>query len=327
MASPDGMITEIKELNKFLRERRLAGGTSTERRLQAGREGSFFRLRRLTGEEIRSFFQGHPLVGVDGSFNNYGASFPYVVTFFRALARSSRPDPQTGERIWAHRIFSPLLPRYREQVREKLELGLEPEDALARLRWEILATLEAEVGKQALIMKKPRLLLWDGGFARLEAHAAATWQQIRDEALQQGTIMLGVTEEIATASLVQALSPDAGDIWGDREVLYGLLKPGEVFCRQERGGSKRKRVYVRFASHPQVVAVDYLPEQEQELAAALNFLYTITPSHGRGFPLWLDVVDAEVRITREEMEALLATYLDPVLTEVYLRPLRSRREL
>jgi len=324
---PDGLVMEIKELNKFLQERRLSRGTTVERRRQAGREGSFFQLRRLAGKEIRSFFQDHPLVGVDGSFNNYGAGFPYLVTFFRALARSSQPDPQTGERIWAHRVFSPLLPRYQEQVREKLELGLDPEDALARLRWEILAALEAEVGKHALILKKPRLLLWDGGFARLETHAAATWQQIRDDALRQGTIMLGITEEIATTSLVQALSPSSGDIWGDRELLYGLQKPGEVFCRQERSGSKRRRVYVRFAVHPQVVAVDYLPEQEQELAAALNFLYTITPSHGRGFPLWLDVVDTEVRITREEMEALLATYLDPVMTEIYLRPLRSRREL
>lgn len=326
MAFPEGLIEDVRELNKFLQERRLAGGTVRERRIQAEREGSFFRLRRLSAGETRSFFRERPLVGVDGSFNSYGASFPYVVTFFRALARSSKQDSLTGGRIWAHRLFSPLLPGYREQIREKLELGLEAEDALARIRWEMLAALEADVGLRALVTEKPRLLLWDGGFARLEIHAAAIWMQIRESALQQGTVMLGITEEIATASLVQAMSPGVGELWGDREVLYGLLEPGEVFCRQERDERRRGRVYVRFASHPQVVAVDYLPEQEHELMTALGFLYTITPSHGRGFPLWLDLVDAEVRITREEMEALLATYLDPVLTEVYLRPLRLRRD-
>lgn len=281
-------------------------------------------LRRLSGEEIRSFFGDLPLVGVDGSFNNFGAGFPYLVTLFRALARSSRGG--AGERIWAHRVFSPLLPQYQMQVQEKIEAGFDPEAAVAHLRWENLAVLEAEVGKEALLKESPRLFLWDGGFKRLEKHAPSLWRENGEIALRQGAVMLGVTEEIATSSLVRELSSDSEEMLGDRELLYGLLKPGEMYCRD--GGRDRKtgRVYVRFARHPQVVAVDYLLEQEKDLATALDFLYTITPAHGRGFPLWLDVVDAEVRITREQMELLLGTYLDPAQVEIFLRPLRARRE-
>ncbi len=208
-----------------------------------------------------------------------------------------------------------------------MELGLEAEDALARTRWEMLAELEAEVGMRALAAEEPRVLLWDGGFARLEIHAAGAWGEIRERALRQGTVVLGVTEEVATSSLVKPLFPDAGENWGDREVLYGVLRPGEAFIREEGNKKKRGRVYVRFASHPQVLAVDYLPEQKEELMTALCYLFTITPSHGRGFPLWLDIVDAEVRITREEMDTLLASYLDPELLEFYFRPLRSWRDL
>ncbi|MGB9791302.1 MAG: DNA double-strand break repair nuclease NurA [Thermacetogeniaceae bacterium] len=327
MVFSEGLIEEIQELNRFLRKRRLMVGTAEEKRLRAEREGSFSRLCRLSGEEIRRFFQDQPLVAVDGSFNTYGASFPYLVTFFRALARSTGENSETGGRIWGHRLFSPLLPSCWEKIKEKLEQGLEAEDALASIRWEMLAELEAEVGLQALAAEKPRLLLWDGGFARLEIHAAATWVRIRKKALDQGTVVLGVTEEIATSSLVQSLLPGAGENWGDREVLYGLLEPGEAFLREEGDKKKRGRVYVRFASHPQVLAVDYLPEQRGELMTALCYLYTITPSHGRGFPLWLDIVDAEVRITKEEMDTLLAAYLDPELVEFYLRPLRSWRDL
>ena len=44
------------------------------------------------------------------------------------------------------------------------------------------------------------------------------------------------------------------------------------------------------------------------------------------FP-WLDVVDAEVRLSKEEVDAMIATYLDPAMAEVFLRPLRASREL
>ncbi len=334
----DGLIAELRELNRSLDRRRRASGTVFDRRRLALQHGFVNALHRLGGQEIHSLFNGSGMVGVDGSLNTRGASFPYTVTLFRALARSTRPG-KTGERFWAYRVFSPLLAQHRAAMQAQLDQGLEPEEILARIRWGTLATLEAEVGQDALEREKPRLLLWDGGFARLEAHAPAIWEQLQASALRQGTIMLGVTEEIATRALAGSLldteekaaescTPGAfREREADREFLYGVLQPGEAFRTVAPAGrtSRWGRVYTRLARHPQVIAVDYLTGQAGELEAALNWLYTITPSHGRGFPLWLDVVDHEVRLTGEQMEALLAACLDPALQELFLKPLRARR--
>lgn len=316
----DGLVLELQELNKFLRKRDKARGNWKERRRRVLQKGVFFPLRYLKNDEIRAFFENLPLVGVDGSLNVFGASFPYLVIFFRALAKSTKPGGENGC-VWARKLFSPLLPAHWVRVEEKLKMGLDPEEILARIRWETLAQLEVEVGKEALEKYRPRLILWDGGFARMKAHTPEVWTNLKAQAIKQGVVMLGITEEIATSTLGSWMD-FAGETgsFADREALYGLLNPGEAF-QWEKG-----RVCVRLARHPQVVAVDYLPEQAEDLEFMLNFLYTITPRQGRGFPLWLDVVDVEVRLTGEQIEGFLAAYLDPALTELFLRPLRFRRD-
>ncbi|KUK31874.1 MAG: NurA-like protein [Thermoanaerobacterales bacterium 50_218] len=321
------LIGELRELNTFLQERNRARGSREGRRLLAGRKGKFFPLRRLQKSEIQEFFQDAPLVGVDGSLNTFGASFPCQVTLFRALAKSSRKEPGEGE-IWAAEVFSPLLPDHQKMVEEEQKMGLGIEEALARVRWKLLASLEVKVGRRALEKFRPRMILWDGAFARLETHAPEAWKELRERALSEGVLMLGITEEIATSVLSRQLEipAEASGLTADREILFDLLDPGEAFYLEEQEKEGKGRVYVRFSWHPQVIAVDYLPEQEEVLPEALSFLYTITPSRGRGFPLWLDVVDAEVRLTAAHLEGFLAAHLDPHLVELFLRPLRWQRD-
>lgn len=329
MLPRDQLIFELKELGQYLEKRHKRGGTTGKRRQRARQKGVFADLSKLSPGEIASFFQGRPLIGVDGSLVNYGASYPYVLTFFRALAHTTGSGG-ISERIWEQEVFTPLLPRYQDKLDEHLNRGQDAEEVLAHLRWEILATLEAKVAAQSL-QGKPRLLVLDGGFARLKNHAPEIWSSLKSAALEQDVLLVGVTEEIATCSLASTFNlAGEGDfprVVGDREILFGLLEPGEAYRLCEDGGGEKGRFYVRFAKHPQVVAVDYLKAQENEVLFALNFLYTITPSSGRGIPLWLDVVDAEVRLTRGEAEAMIATCLDPAVAEVFLRPLRASREL
>jgi len=336
----DGLAAELQELDRALAQRRQTSGNAAARRRIAQGIGAISALRHLSGEEIRSLFGDAPLVGVDGSMGSCGASFPYTVTLFRALARSTAAGA-AGARHWTYRVFSPLLPGHQARVQELLDQGLGPEAALAHIRWSTLAAMEAEAGQAALEREHPRMLLWDGGFARLEEYAPETWERLQESALRQGTVMLGVTEEIATRILADKVPEAAGPEESqyqragrpaDREWLYGMLQPGEIFQLNGApavgpGAGKRGRVYARLAAHPQAIAVDYLTAQSGELETALNFLYTITPSRGRGFPLWLDVVDADVRITGDQLEALLTAHLDPALRELFLRPLRARREL
>lgn len=244
------LVAEIKALNEHLRQRLDSRGSAAERRRQASRVGQFLQLRRLAGEETSAFFQGSSLTGIDGSVNTFGANYPYLVTLFRALARSSRTDGGSGERVWIDELFSPLLPRCQAKLQERIDQGLSPEEALARLRWETLARLEARAGLTAVEKEKPRLLLWDGGFARLETHASDIWEQIRKMAVLTGVVMLGVTEEISTSSLKEALcAPEAAGAVADRELLYGLLEPGECYQTERGRSNEQKRVYVRFAAH------------------------------------------------------------------------------
>jgi hypothetical protein len=79
------LISELKELNEYLEKRHRMEGTTEERRQRAKQKGVFADLSKLSAEEIASFFQGMPLVGVDGSLVNYGASYPYVLTFLEYL--------------------------------------------------------------------------------------------------------------------------------------------------------------------------------------------------------------------------------------------------
>lgn len=322
------MVDELKGLNTYLEQRLRVGGTTGERRQLAEQKGFFTRLRALSTNEISSFFQGRALVGVDGSMVTYGASYPYLLTFFRALAYAT--SAIKNKRIWEQEIFSPLLPRYQEKIDEHLNTGQTPEEAVAHLRWETLATLESQVALQALALN-PRFLILDGGFARLKMHAPAIWSELKAAALKQEVSLLGITEEIATCSLIKSLGLKGNSasrgVVGDREILFGLLRPGETYQLHEKNSSEKGRLYVRFARHPQVVAVDYLAAQESELIPALNFLYSITPAHGRGIPLWLDVVDAEVRLSREQVDAMISACLDPAMVEVFLRPLRANRDL
>ncbi len=325
----DKLVDELKGLNTYLENRSRVVGSQGERRQRAEEKGIFTSLRRLSGKEISSFFQGKPLVGVDGSLVTYGASYPYLLTFLRALAYATSAGGG-HQRIWEQEIFSPLLPRYQQIIDEHLSAGQTPEEAMAHLRWGILAQIETKVAVQAVSLK-PRLLLLDGGFERLKEHAPDMWKELKAAALREDVLLLGVTEEIATCSLMKILGfdqdPLCPGVMGDREILFGMLRPGEMYRLKERTRGEKGRLYVRFAGHPQVVAVDYLLEQEEGLEPALNFLYTITPAHGRGIPLWLDVVDAEVRLRKEQVEAMIAACLDPAMVEVFLRPLRANREL
>jgi hypothetical protein len=330
LCAEDRLLAELRELNEYLEKRYKQGGTTAERRGRAAEKGVFAPLSALQGEEISSFFQGRALAGIDGSMTTEGASYPYQLTFFRALALLTAAG-SNKQSIWAEEIFSPLLPRYRSKIEEQLGGGRGTEETMAHLRWETLARLEAEVARRAAALR-PRLLVLDGGFGRLKEHTPHIWSDLKGAALEDDVLLLGVTEEIAASSLAEKLCPPdkaaaSPGLMGDREVLFGLLRPGETYRLHEEESGDRGRLYVRFAAHPQVVAVDYLKGQESGLEPALNFLYSITPSHGRGFPLWLDVVDAEVRLRREEVEAMIASSLQPAMAEVFLRPLRASREL
>jgi len=58
-----------------------------------------------------------------------------------------------------------------------------------------------------------------------------------------------------------------------------------------------------------------------------KLIVTLTPENSRGVPLFLDIVDKEVKITDDLIEALLERYLDRDIYERLFVSERDKRNL
>ncbi|OAT85749.1 DNA double-strand break repair nuclease NurA [Desulfotomaculum copahuensis] len=115
----------------------------------------------------------------------------------------------------------------------------------------------------------------------------------------------------------------------DRELLFGLLEPGECLFTHPQVEVKNAGLYTVFARlsrHPQAVAVDFLCAQAGVAKEVMRYLYTITPAGSRGIPLFLDLVDAEVRLSHRDVRLLAGAGLDPAVRECFFTAQRQRRD-
>lgn len=256
------------------------------------------------------------LVAVDGSVNAIGNTFPYIIYWFRSQAHST----QQGKLAEVNRFFSPYIQRDKTRLEVISEKGLEPEEAILRIRWAILSEIELQAAIEALdALPNESLVLFDGSFARLYRHKKL-WQQYLEVSLAKNIISVGISEEINTSRLIQFM-PGA---LTDREVLFGLLEPGQCLVMPEY--QNVITVYARPSAEPQPISYSFLANQKDFITTILSNLFALTPASGRGFPLWLDIVDQKVRITQEEVEMLLNTLGQDVIMR-WFTPMRKKRPL
>ena len=85
--------------------------------------------------------------------------------------------------------------------------------------------------------------------------------------------------------------------------------------------------FIRTSNFPGVVGIDILDVQENYLRFVSRLVYSLTPINSRGIPLWLDIVDKDVRITDELIKASLESYLDRDLYERFFVSERDKRTL
>ncbi|HHY48058.1 MAG TPA: DNA double-strand break repair nuclease NurA [Firmicutes bacterium] len=332
----EGIKVRLRELNDRLATRRAGRpGFDDFRRLLEANLGRFVSLAPISEDEIDSWAQGRPVVGVDGSVNSYGESYPYVLHIFQASARTTRPL-DGKDHLTCSSVVSPLFPEDRRALEDERD-RLMREDKPLELAWEglrhrRLAELEVEVAIRAVNEIRPFLVIFDGGFMRYVVQAFDKWNEYRRVSLEQGVISVGVIEETATKLIAEVLGdklPPGLRDEHDRSLLFGVLREGEALGIREDIRFKRSEFYTafaRFSRHPQAIACDFFREQVDHVKEVLDFLYTITPQGGRGMPLWLDIVDQEVRITGQDLEMMLSLYLDRDLMEMFLRPHRDRRD-
>jgi hypothetical protein len=347
------LTDRLKELNASLNRRRRERPTAGEIRSALATAGfEFCRASRLTDGEIRKLFQGRALVGVDGSVNQVG-NYPYVIHLFKALAKSSRADQQGLTAVEHVDLFSPLQEGSRRVIDDFLALkrhelaeaaedpeartDLEEQQAYAMYVEQRMVELELEAAMEAIERFHPYLLLMDGGFSRLKGKGGEKWEQFERLAVDEGVLVVGVIEEVGSYRLKSRLdevNPELmkGFIRGhDREVLFNTLQPGEWLMSPLDRPIKKEfyTVFARLSDLPQAGACDFLRDQVERvpLDEIMDFLYTMTPEKSRGVPLWLDLVDAQVRLTHKQIDLAVKASVDLENIETFLRPQRERRDM
>ncbi|GAB7386979.1 hypothetical protein BSNK01_08150 [Bacillaceae bacterium] len=296
--------------------------------------GRFIKLTKMEQREIRAFLQGRTVAGVDGSTATFGGTFPGLMTLMQAVALT-----MDRRRTFRADVVSPMaasdLRRLQRYIEEK-GIELSAEEAYNKWRDERLACLEVEA---ALALLKeggppPRLVMFDGGFLRYEKRAFGLWEEYAGLADALGVLSVGVIEEVGTYFLSKALSGRFGQgrLPYDRQLLFGVLEPGELLVLHPAKGSKGSgRAYVtcfaRLSRHPAIIGCDFFLEQREELENVVRYLYANASESGRGIPFWIDRVDEETKLSLREVEAMVTASLPAGLIEKYFVSQRSRRDL
>lgn len=345
------LAEQLQGLNRTLDTRRQE--LVSRSKLRAGLEthvGEFRKARRLDETATQRLFQGRSLVGVDGSVNQFGGNYPYTIQLFKALAKSTQRDKNNESDVEIVSLFSPLIGddhravrRFMEEKREELRVAPQEDRELERdlaestaygmLIEQRMVEMEIDVAMDAIRRFDPYLVMMDGGFSRLKGKGGEKWDELADLAELKGTILVGVIEEVGSYRLKSRLLPEEhlleGFIRGhDREILFGTLDEGEWLKTSLENPIKNDfyTVFTRLADQPQAGACDFLRSQAEHADDVIDFLYTITPHKSRGIPLWLDLVDAEARLTKKQIDLIVRSNLDLAHIETFLRPQRERRD-
>lgn len=304
----DSMTNSIKmalaQFNESLTKRRAqveSVNHETMRAILIERLGPITALPLTTPEVVA---QWAPLIGVDGSNITLGGNDPHNVTLFSALAKSTDPAQETVAEI---RLQSPLLGECAATSR-------------------VLSALEVEVARKAVLTHRPPVLMMDGGLLRYIIDAQDAFTALKDACLTTDTLLVGVIKDIKS-QMVSEVCPELCH-WYDREALFGVLERGELLEVQK--AQKHEDLtsgFLRPAHHPAAIGLDVLVEQREHLPALARLVMALTPAKSRGVPLWLDLVDREVRLSKRESEALLRANLDPAIYRLFMASEREERPL
>lgn len=270
------------------------------------------------------------IVAVDGSINTAGSSYPHYVAVMRSMAQSTFAcyDP-----IYKYEIYSPLF----EDKDADISAGADAVPAAVQdenRRSAHMACLEVEAAIEAIECMAPSVLMMDGSLAQFRIKCRDIWDKLYHLALERHVLLIGVVEEIKTAVIKQALKdylPDDMKDMYDRELMFGILSPGQMLAINEdclgQGKLGLAACFMRTSMDPHPIAMDMPAEQYDHMEDMAELVYALAPQDGRGIPLWLDMVDNQVRITNQMMEALIDEYIDADLRHRLLVAKRQNRDI
>lgn len=286
--------------------------------------GGVINLKQMSEDRLQLWTDDRVIVGVDGSVNKLGSNYPHYLCLLQALAKST-----SKEDIIETELFCPLVSNSKEEINnfifEQYQQGnssISKQHAANKIKISKLAELELEVALQAIKEWQPKLIMLDGSLIRYRIEAEEKWKELKEVAISQEILLIGVIEEIGTQEVGSEIDEELAEFY-DRELLFGVLNLGEMLTLEFKRGLKT--AFLRTSRDPQVIGLDVLKEQQFELQNMAELVYTLTPEDSRGIPIWLDVVDHEVRISDQMMESLIDTYLDSDLKKRLFASKRNER--
>lgn len=282
--------------------------------------GQIIQVEKLTKKDLSQWEKKGGIVAVDGSTNKLGGAYPHYIELFQGLAKSTKHKDTP---IYKTDIYTPLL-NEDENILEE-EIILDKKDLK-------LATIEVEVAMESVDKLKPYAILMDGGFIRYHIYCRDQWEELRKRCEERNILLVGVIKDIKTSiigDVMKAEDHTAHKVY-DREFLFGILEYGEIISIRETVNRKHleegiSSAFIRSSLSPKVIGMDIIDSQKKHLEDMTRLILSLTPENSRGVPLWLDMVDTEVKISDNMIRALLNRYLDRDIYERFFVPERDKR--
>ncbi|WP_036728152.1 DNA double-strand break repair nuclease NurA [Peptoniphilus mikwangii] len=314
MSNLKDIETEIKNINTLLKnkyEEIFSMDMNQFRTEILNKAGKIKTLKKLSSDELLKFGL---VVGVDGSTNRVGGAYPHYIELFQALAK-----PTVGERIFLNECYTPMI----DGIIDNREFENKNRDKM-------LADIELKAALKSIEQHRPKILMMDGGLIRYKINNSDGYNELIENAEKNDVILVGVIKDLKTNIISRSVNR-AENIY-DREILYGRLLKGEIFEVFDAYNNKFQEgglvsAFLRTSNSAMMVGLDLIESQREYLTDIANLVYTLTPENSRGVPLWLDIVDSEVKITDAIIKAMLEEYLDRDIYERFFISERDRRSL
>ncbi|MCF6459450.1 DNA double-strand break repair nuclease NurA [Clostridium sp. Cult3] len=288
--------------------------------------GPITKVEKLSEEELKHCSQRGGILGVDGSRNRMGGAYPHFVEIYQGLAKSTIHKDKP---IYKADFYTPL---YTEEEVSLLEDSPEGEESIRDRK---LSTIEIEAALEGIRQLKPYAVIMDGSLIRYHIESFSYWMELRKECEEKDIILVGVIEDIKTSIIGELLKEDPDlevkECFYDRELLYGMLEYGEMITIHGEVTKKAREgfssIFMRSSKAPTVIGMDILDSQKEHLVEMARLVLTLTPEDSRGVPLWIDIVDSEVKIPDKMIRGLLESYLDRQILEMFFVSERDKRTL
>ncbi|QQY79876.1 NurA domain-containing protein [Keratinibaculum paraultunense] len=288
--------------------------------------GYIQKVDKLSREELMYYYQKGGILGVDGSRNRIGGAYPHFVEIYQGLAKSTLYKDRP---IYKADFYTPL---YDERIENLMEDSREQEESIRNRK---LSTIEIEAALEGIRQLNPYAVMMDGSLIRYDIESFSHWIELRKECERRGIILVGVIKDIKTSIIGDLLKEDEDlnidECFYDRELLYGILEYGEMITIHGEVTKKTKEgfssLFMRSSKAPTVIGMDILDSQKKHLEEMARLVLTLTPEDSRGVPLWIDIVDSEVKITDDMVRGLMESYLDRQILEMLFISERDKRTL